>query len=869
MMKRLYLMVSGFVLVCLSVPVHAQAPRADGRLIITVADPSGAIIPSAAVTVLDQANPATAVRSAVTSDKGTAIVEGLVPGRYTIHAEFGGFQPGLLKDVRVRSGDNKHVVILAIENVRESLTVSQDAQIAASDPRSLSFVTILTPDQIDALSDDPTELAQQIQDLANANAIIRVDSFVGGQLPPKAQIKSIHIVRDAFAAENHSAEADEIDIITEPGVGPIRGGVTSRFRDGSMSGRSPFTPIKGPERTQNFEGNLGGSLVKDKSSFSVSVGSRKSYDSPTLNAALPDGTRAEALNLRRPNDNVSVRGLFDYALTRDQTLRLSYYQSHTSRKNLGVGAYDLTERAYATDTQDHEFHAQVVGPLARRVFANTRLQVQWTNTASQAAVEAPTIRVIDAFTLGGAQVAGGRHPRDAEFASDIDYVRGQHSVRGGVIIDGGRYRTDDSSNYLGTYTFTSLAAYMAGQPATYTRRVGNPLLQYWNMQAAAYVQDDIRVRKGLTLSPGIRYEAQTHLHDPGNVGPRVGISWAPFKSGKTTLRASAGIFYNWLAAGTYEQTLRVDGFRQQELNIVNPGYPDTGLNGIVSATNRYGLGDDVQMGRTARFSAGIEQTVTPNVRVNATYSKTSGSDLLRGANLNAPADGVRPNPAFANIVEVVSDARSRTQQLATTINVSLSAPSRGANQPLWNWRRTTMRLTYWLAKADNNTDGAFNVPASGSLLTEWGPVANDRRHRFAGSVNSQFLRNFSANVNLASNSGTPYTITTGVDNNGDSIFNDRPSGVGRNSLRTPWQYTWSSNFSYSIDLGARPAVAPGRNANTALTGRYRLSFTVAITNLANRANFSGFSGVMTSPFFEKATAVTNPRKIDIGMNVRF
>ena len=504
------------------------------------------------------------------------------------------------------------------------------------------------------------------------------------------------------------------------------------------------------------------------------------------------------------------------------------------------------------------------------MFANTRLQVQWTDTSSHATLEAPTVRVNDAFTIGGAQIAGGRHPRDAEIASDIDYVRVMHTVRGGVLFNGGRYRSDDSTNYLGTYTFTSLAAFEAAQPAIYTRRIGDPLVEYWNLQAGVYLQDDIKVRKGLTLSPGLRYEAQTHLHDAGNLGPRFGVSWAPFKSGKTTLRASGGVFYNWLGAGIYEQTLRVDGFRQQELNIVNPAYPDPGSTGTVPATNQYLLGDDVQMARTLRFSAGIEQTVNARLRVNATYSHTRGSDQLRGVNLNAPVTGVRPNPAFANIVEVTSDARSSGQQLATTVNVSLSTPSRAANQPFWNWRRTTMRLTYWIAKADNNTDGAFNVPASGSLATEWGPAANDRRHRLAGSLNSQAVKNFSANFTLAANSGTPYMITTGVDNNGDSIFNDRPAGVDRHSVRTPWQCTWSSNFSYSIGLGTRPAAeGAAGSANALPTGRYRLTFTASVTNLANRANYSGFSGVMTSPFFERATAVANPRKIDIGMNIRF
>ena len=69
------------------------------------------------------------------------------------------------------------------------------------------------------------------------------------------------------------------------------------------------------------------------------------------------------------------------------------------------------------------------------------------------------------------------------------------------------------------------------------------------MQAGFYLQDDIRIRRNLTITPGVRYEVQTHLDDYNNIMPRVGITWSPFKSGATTLRGSYGIFYDWIATG--------------------------------------------------------------------------------------------------------------------------------------------------------------------------------------------------------------------------------------------------------------------------------------------------------------------------------
>jgi hypothetical protein len=220
------------------------------------------------------------------------------------------------------------------------------------------------------------------------------------------------------------------------------------------------------------------------------------------------------------------------------------------------------------------------------------------------------------------------------------------------VLDGGWHRSDDRSNYLGTYTFESLEAFEEGLPRSYTRRIGDPNITYFNMQTSLYAQDDIRVSRALTLSPGIRYEIQTHLSDTLNVGPRFGFTWAPFRRGRTSLRASAGIFYDWMSFGTYEQTLRVDGFRQQELNIMDPSYPDPGNTGATPPISRYFLGDDLTMQRSRRLSAGIDQTVTPQVRFNVTYAYIRGARTWRGQNLNQPLDGVRPSPAFGNIVQV-------------------------------------------------------------------------------------------------------------------------------------------------------------------------------------------------------------------------
>jgi hypothetical protein len=874
---------AAWILLCgLAVPAFAQAPR-DARLLVTVVDPSNAVLPGATVTVtgLEDATRNTTLPPTQTLTNGVATFAAVPLGRYTIRAEFPGFAVGTLKEVRLRGGDNRHIIILAIEKFQDTVSVAQDAQAGAADRRGAQFGTTLTREQMDALSDDPDEMQRQLQDMAGPGAVIRIDSFEGGQLPPKAMIKAIHITRDQFAAENHGSEGTFIDIITQPGVGPVRAAINYNINNSGLSARNAFAPTKGNTETQNYFMNLSGGLIKDKASFSLGLIGNSGFETPSLNVATPSGARTETLRTKAPRSSLFPRGNFDWAITRDQTLRLSFSQNDTTNKNVGVGGFNELERGYTTDLHTNTFRVQEAGPIGRRFFTNTRLNIGTTDTESRSAVEARTIRVLDAFTSGGAQVAGGRHSRDLTLASDLDYVRGIHSIRGGIALDGQWFRSNDTSNYLGTYTFESLDAYNAGTPRSYNQRIGDPNIRYFNIQSGFYVQDDVRVRRSLTLTPGVRYEAQSHIKDYNNWGPRFGVTWAPFKNGKTTLRTSWGIFYDWLTTNTYEQTLRVDGFRQQELNIVDPSYPDPSGNiSSVTPVNRYLLDPALRNAKNSRISGGIDYAITSRMRASATYRYVRGTGVLRGLNLNAPLNGVRPDPTFGNVIEVVSDGKSRQHVLQLTAQTPPPAPSTGEAKR-WDWKRFGFFSGYTFASNNNNTDGPFSTPATGNLSTEWGPALNSVRHTAQAGYTSSALRNLTWQLDGRFATGVPYNIQTGYDDNGDLIFNDRPAGVSRNSARA--SSTWSMNLfaGYSFTFGPR-IILPGgpmiygTPAGVSVTtftpppqGRYRVTLNCFIYNLTNHANLGGYSGIGTSQFFRQPTLAQQARRINLGIGLGF
>ena len=877
------------VLAAVPKPVEAQAPR-TGRLSITVADQTGAVIPNASVTLTGQEQATSAIKPApaVTSAQGIATFEALPPGRYQVQAAFDGFETTMVRDVRIRAGDNRQNVVLAIQKVEDTVIVGQDAPAAASDRRGPTFGTVMTREQIDALSDDPDEARRQLEDLAGPGAVIRVDSFEGSPLPPKSQIRMIRISRDQFAAENHSAGGLLIEIVSQPGMGPLRGTVNMRLRDGALTGRSPLVERKGPERSQDYSFSLGGSLAREKTSFTLSVGGVTAFDTPTLNVARSSGTRAETLGLRRPREQVNASFSLDHALTVDQTLRVGATRLSTSNRNLGIGDYDELERAYESESSTTNVRAQHVGPVGRRFFINSRIQLGWVDSATRSTVEAPTIRVLDAFTAGGAQQSGGTATRRINLASDLDYARGRHSLRTGILLDGAWFRSDAFTNYLGTYTFESLEAFEQNRPRSYTRRIGDPTIDYFNLQGGIYVQDDIRLRPNLSLSPGVRVELQTHVRDFNNVGPRFGVTWAPGTGGRTTLRASAGIFHDWLGTNTYEQTLRVDGFRQRELNIANPVFPDTGEEGVLPPVNRYLLGD-LELPRQIRFSGGVDRGLTRTSRIGVTWAHMRGTSLRRGENLNAPRGGVRPDPQFANVIRVVSDARARQDTATVFFNTSFARPPAPGASPFtaastrrFDWRRGSVTAQYTSNWARNNTDGDFWVSPTGNLDHEWGVAPGEIRHRVIMQLTSQFVRNLTTSWNLQVSSGAPYTLQTGFDENGDLIFNDRPEGVDRNTLRAPRQVSLNALFNYSFTFGP-PATTAGQITGISIingvptaqsfaapqTGRFRVGIAVNAQNLTNRANYVGYTGVLLSPLFGRPRDVANPRRFDISVNFGF
>jgi hypothetical protein len=252
---------------------------------------------------------------------------------------------------------------------------------------------------------------------------------------------------------------------------------------------------------------------------------------------------------------------------------------------------------------------------------------------------------------------------------------------------------------------------------------------------------------------------------------------------------------------------------------------------------------------------------------------------LHGRNLNAPVPGLgRPDPTAGNITNIESSAYQSSHRLMVGIG-----PGRfvgGGSGLFWN-------VNYLLMKNTNEADSPFSLPSDNfNLRGDRGPAANDFRHLISGFVSKRLPRGFAISTIFQATSALPYNITTGFDNNGDTVINDRPAGIGRNSARgaSRWEIgsrlSWGTNFGPEEQPaaggpqirmirvgggdGAAPPSLPG-----ATNKKYRLEFYAQAFNLLNHANLGAFSGVQTSPFFGQATSAQSPRRMEIGMRFNF
>ncbi|MPZ18776.1 MAG: hypothetical protein GEV06_12805 [Luteitalea sp.] len=857
--SRVLLCLATLVLVS-GVPARARAAGSPathsartGSVLVQVRDVLDGVLPGAIVTVIGPR--ATTGISTVTNDEGKALIADLTPGRYRLRIELPDFEPIEVKGVAVRLGRRPRVsVTLPLSGVVEEIVVEQDE----GPPRLTDrFSQTISEEEIAQLPDDPDEMEALLRELAGFDAELRVNGFRRNELPPKSQIHVIRLRSDPFGPDVHRAGRPRIEVSTTPGASTWEHDVDVGFRDQSLDARDPFARERGVGQTRRLLWSANGPLVENQTSMALSAGRTSAFDAQDIVAISPSGKPSDKITQDMRRTDVEMR--VEHALTASHTLRAEYQWRNARQSNLGVGQLNLPERAYTSEILQNALRLSDTGTFGEQLFNQFRLAYSWNHVNLRSLSDEVTINVSNTFVSGGAQRGGGSHQGLLEIADDLEIaLNRRHSLRLGFEGAMGGSRIDQRENTFGTFTFANLAMYEAGQPRQFRQRIGDPPIEYSRYELGWYIYDEMTFPKNLRLGVGLRHELQSQVDDWTNFGPRASVAWTPGgKQGKTTLHSGFGVSYDWYGANIYEQTLRVDGTRQRDLIVSDPAWPDpfaSGAEPAVSVTGRIQAAEALVMPATRRISVGVEHALTTALQVQVNAFGEATSSRFRSLNVNLPVDGQRPYPELGQITEVQSIGRETDRG----VELSLRLHPRE--------RRMSGLVRYRYAQTMNDADGPLSLPADhDDPAADWGPAADDVRHRIFGDVTLRLPYRLGAAVTETVNSSAPYTITTGFDENRDTVVNDRPSGVGRNSERGSWQRNTDLRLHWRSD-----DIPASRRGGTGTHGARRgVELYIDVQNLFNTTNFTGYSGVMTSPSFGHPTAAASGRRLELGTRVFF
>ncbi len=850
------------VVACLLVGV-VDAAAQDRRISVRVEDPSGATIPNAQIIVLAGSD---LVAEQAADARGLATINVRQAQQVKLVVTAPGFASTEVEvTIPPRVTNHPVTVSMALATIETDVTVS-----ASEDPAAGGLTETLSQAEIDQLPDDPEELQRMLEEIAGPGATIRVDGFTGGRLPTRDQIARIVVRRDAFSAEFHQVGQGRVEIATRPGVDRWRGNAGLTLRPSGLSAHNAVARTAKGGTLMRMNAFAAGPLVPNRISFSGNIEGSASEDIRGISAITPAGPRVAAIT--QPFDNREISARAEGLLTKTTLFRASYRRGNSERDNQGISELDLPERGYLRKDTEHELRFSLEGGQRRPYHA--RLQFDHSTASVLPETIAPAIIVQNSFRAGGASTNGEDRNRSLIADTMFTLKARPYTLRVGSLVSWDRNDLGQLRNSLGTFTFTTLAAYEGGRPATFTQRVGALPLAFSVTQGATFIQAEF-TRRRWNIGMGARYEWQSGIDDRAAIAPRIGVSRQFGRNGRTSLRTGYGWFYGWMPARIEEETRRLaQGSTEEEVIIYDPGYPDPYGQGTQTSQRepptRLQLADSAELPRWQRTSVGFDHQIRQGLRFNLDgfYERTSND--FRSLDLNAPVDGARPDPLFGRMLLVQSIGRSSR----SGFNVDLSFSPRP---------RMFSSIRYGYSRTFNDADDALTPPATGTFETEYGPSRGDSRHRLNWNLGGPVIWGITASMNGRLQTGSPYNITTGFDNNGDAIFNDRPAGVSRNSLRglltaqTDFRLSWSIPEFRPNAAGVfaqrgpgGPGGGPGGRGGPNNRGQNRrFEMYLFVQNVFNRVNYSSYVGVLTSSFFGRPTSAQAARRVELGWRFSF
>jgi uncharacterized membrane protein YgcG len=779
----------------------------------SITDPDGGLIPGAAVQLT---SPKGAVTKVTSGSDGTYTLT--VPaGSYNLLVTMPGFAAYSAQGVKVPAVASTTLdAKMQVGTEEQVVTVEADSIQLSVDPENNQSSTILTGKDLEALSDDPDELSSELSALAGPSTgpnggQIYVDGFTGGQLPPKSSIREIRINSNPFSAQYDKLGYGRIEVFTKPGTDKLHGNIQINGNPSQLNSANPLeTGYQPPYHTLFMFGNVTGPLSK-KASYNFGGTYRQIQDDEFTNATILSLAATPATvcspgtlgcvpttyqqDTYYPQRRAEINPRLDLALGSKNVLTTRYQYVNNKSTSAGVGNLTLPTAGFDTQSLSNILQMSDSMNISSRLINEVHFEYEREHVQTTPLSVLPTVTLTGDFTGGGSGNQGvSDHQDHIELQNYTSLQLKKNFIRFGGRLRTTREAQNTGENTNGQFTYTSQAGYLAGIPNQFALTVvNNHDIHDTYADLGIYAETDWKAKQNLTISYGFRYETQNHIPDHHDFAPRVSFNYGLFQkhgAPKTVVRGGFGLFYDRFSQNTILNLEQENGTNETVYTVnttltatCNPGVGAGGYNGLTGsaafiaacgATQKtqtvYQEAPNLRTPYITQFAIGADQQLSKTATISVNYLHSQGVHQLATQNINYPyAPAVVPPPAASlpfptqgPVYQYFSEGVFHQNQLIVNGRMQAS-------------KRVSLFGYVSLNSAMGDTSGAGSfVTTPFHIANDFGKTGFDVRARYflSGSIT---LPHFILLSPFAiGQTGNPFNITTGSDNNGDSVYNDRP-----------------------------------------------------------------------------------------------